>query len=165
MPVNVSPLIHIEIAVRDVNVAVAFLERVFGAKRTQQERVRLINEAALGVLKVEHVQLGNVVLQFVEPLVDIGDVYSEHLRKKGPGVHNLTFQVDNVVETATLLAKEGAPTLFTVPLNWEKLLGTDKVRENVPPVYMVGSEEIVGFRLELYENPAKGFVDGLQFLQ
>ena len=156
MPVNVSPLVHIEIVVRDVNAAVAFLERVFGAERTEQDVVSFLNETSLGFFKIEHMQLGNVVLQFVEPLPEGGDVWAEHLRKKGPGVHNLTFQVDNVLETSEILAKEGAPTLFTLPLNWEKLVGPDNVRENVPPVYMVGSEEIVGFRLELCENPLKG---------
>jgi catechol 2,3-dioxygenase-like lactoylglutathione lyase family enzyme len=156
MPVNVSQLVHIEIVVRDVNSAVAFLERVFGAERTEPDIVKFLNEAAAGLLKVEHVQLGNVVLQFIEPSPEGGDVWAEHLRKKGPGVHNLTFQVDNVLETSEILAKEGAPTLFTMPLNWEKLVGPDNVRENAPPVYMVGSEEIVGFRLELFENFLKG---------
>lgn len=155
MPVNVSPLAHIEIVVRDVNAAVAFLKRTFGAERTEPDIVKFLNETAAGLVKVEHVQLGNVVLQFIEPSPEGGDVWAEHLRKKGPGVHNLTFQVDNVLETSEILAKEGAPTLFTMPLNWEKLAGPGNVRENAPPVYMVGSEEIVGFRLELFENFSK----------
>jgi len=153
MPVNVSPLVHIEIVVRDADAAADFLERVFGANRIEEDLVRLLNETSLGLLKIEHVQLGNVVLQFIEPLSDGGDVWAEHLRKKGPGVHNITFQVDDVVETAEVLAREGAPTLFTFPLDWEKLFGADKVRQNVAPVHMVGSEEIVGFRLELFESP------------
>jgi catechol 2,3-dioxygenase-like lactoylglutathione lyase family enzyme len=155
MPVNVSPLVHIEIVVRDVNAAVAFLEKVFGTERTQQDQVKFLNETSLGLLKVEHVQLGNVVLQFIEPLPEGGDVWAEHLRKKGPGVHNLTFQVDDVLEAAAILDKEGAPTLFTMPLNWERLYEADKLRKDTPPVHMVGSEEIVGFRLELYESPVK----------
>ena len=155
MPASVSPLVHIEIVVRDANRAAAFLEKVFGAERTEQDVVSFLNETSLGFFKIEHMQLGNVVLQFVEPLPEGGDVWAEHLRKKGPGVHNLTFQVDNVLETASILEKEGAPTLFTLPLDWEKLVGPDKVRANIPPVYMVGSEEIVGFRLELFENPSK----------
>jgi catechol 2,3-dioxygenase-like lactoylglutathione lyase family enzyme len=153
MPVNVSPLVHIEIVVRDADAAANFLEKVFGANRIEEDLVRLLNETSLGLLKIEHVQLGNVVLQFIEPLSDGGDVWAEHLRKKGPGVHNITFQVDDVVETAEVLAREGAPTLFTFPLDWEKLFGADKVRQNVAPVHMVGSEEIVGFRLELFESP------------
>jgi len=153
MPVNVSPLVHIEIVVRDAEAAADFLGRVFGAKRTEEDLVSLLNETALGLLKVEHVQLGNIVLQFIEPLSEGNDVWAEHLRKKGPGVHNLTFQVDNVMDTAAVLAKEGAPTLFTFPLDWAKLFGANKVREDAAPVHMVGSEEIVGFRLELFESP------------
>ena len=125
MPVNVSPLVHIEIVVRDADAAANFLEKVFGANRIEEDLVRLLNETSLGLLKIEHVQLGNVVLQFIEPLSDGGDVWAEHLRKKGPGVHNITFQVDDVVETAEVLAREGAPTLFTFPLDWEKLFGAD----------------------------------------
>ncbi|MBM4444332.1 MAG: hypothetical protein FJ020_03385 [Chloroflexi bacterium] len=153
MSVNVSPLVHIEIVVRDANAAADFLERVFGAKKTEADLVRLLNETALGLLKVEHVQLGNVVLQFIEPLSEGNDVWAEHLRRKGPGVHNLTFQVDNVTETSEVLAREGAPTLFTFPLDWGKLFGANNVRGDAAPVYMVGSEEIVGFRLELFESP------------
>jgi catechol 2,3-dioxygenase-like lactoylglutathione lyase family enzyme len=154
MPVNVSPLVHIEIVVRDADAAADFLDRVFGAKRTEEDLVKLLNETALGLLKVAHVQLGNVVLQFIEPLSEGNDVWAEHLRKKGPGVHNLTFQVDNVRETAEVLAREGAPTLFTFALDWGRLFGANKVREDAAPVYMVGSEEIVGFRLELFESPS-----------
>ncbi len=153
MPVNVSPLVHIEIVVRDADAAADFLEKVFGAERTEEDLVSLLNETALGLLKVEHVQLGSIVLQFIEPLSEGNDVWAEHLRKKGPGVHNLTFQVDSVVETAKVLAEAGAPTLFTFPLDWEKLFGAGKVRDDAAPVYMVGSEETVGFRLELFESP------------
>ena len=155
MKIEVSPLVHIEIVARDVNAAVDFLERVFGAKRTEPELVSLLNEVAAGLLKVEHVELGNVVLQFIEPMEDGQDAWAEHLRKKGPGVHNLTFQVDDLGRAATALAAAGAPTLFTMDLDWAKVWGPELVREDVPPVHMIGSEEIVGFRLELAENPMK----------
>jgi catechol 2,3-dioxygenase-like lactoylglutathione lyase family enzyme len=155
MPVEVSPLVHIEIVVRDINAAVDFLEKVFGAKRTEPELVRFLNETAAGLLKVEHVELGNVVLQFIEPMADGQDVWAEHLRKKGPGVHNLTFQVGDLNQAAAALAEAGAPTLFTMDLEWGRFMEPELVRENVPPVHMIGSEEIVGFRLELTENPMK----------
>jgi len=70
MPVDMSPLVHIETVIRDVNTAEDFLERVFGAKRTELEPVNILNEAAAGSLKLKHVQPGNVVLQFIEPMVD-----------------------------------------------------------------------------------------------
>lgn len=156
MPVDVSPLVHIEIVVRDIAAAVGFLEKVFGAKRTEPELVRFLNETAAGLLKIEHVELGSVVLQFIEPMPDGQDAWAEHLRKKGPGVHNLTFQVGDLTRAAAALAEAGAPTLFTMDLEWAKLHGPELVRENVPPVHMIGSEEIVGFRLELAEDPVKG---------
>jgi catechol 2,3-dioxygenase-like lactoylglutathione lyase family enzyme len=155
VPVTVSPLVHIEIVVRDADAAADFLERVFGAKRTEPEFVKFLNETAAGLLKIEHVELGNTVLQFIEPLTDGGDLWAEHLRKKGPGVHNLTFTVESLEEAAATLAREGAPTLLTFDLDWAKLLGPDVVRKDMPPVHMVGSEEIVGFRLELAEDPIK----------
>jgi catechol 2,3-dioxygenase-like lactoylglutathione lyase family enzyme len=155
MKIEVSPLVHIEIVVRNANAAVEFLERVFGAKRTEPELVNFLNKTAAGLLKVEHVELGNVVLQFIEPMVDGGDAWAEHLRKKGPGVHNLTFMVSDINQAAATLAEAGAPTLFTMDLDWAKLWGPELVKENVPPVHMIGSEEIVGFRLELTENPMK----------
>ena len=155
MPIDVSPLVHIEIVVRDINAAVNFLEKVFGAKRTEPELVRFLNETAAGLLKIEHVQLGDVVLQFIEPMADGQDTWAEHLRKKGPGVHNLTFQVGNLNQAVAALAEAGAPTLFSMDLEWAKLHGAEVVRENVSPVHMIGSEDIVGFRLELAENPMK----------
>ena len=155
MPIEVSPLVHIEIVVRDVDAAVDFLEKVFGAKRTEPELVGFLREAAAGLLKVEHVEMGNTVLQFIEPREDGKDAWAEHLRKKGPGVHNLTFQVSDMEQAASTLVDSGAPTLFTMDLDWKKLWGQETLREDIPPVHMVGSEEIVGFRLELFENPMK----------
>jgi hypothetical protein len=70
MPVDVSPLVYIETVIRDVNATEDFLERVFAAKRTEPELVNFLNEAVAGSLKLKHVELGNVVLQFIEPMVD-----------------------------------------------------------------------------------------------
>jgi len=103
---------------------------------------------------VVHVDLGGTVIQFIEPLVDEG-LWAEHLRTKGPGVHNLTFVVDDLTEAVRLLQDEGAPVLLEMQFDWSQMLG-DLARPDVPPVTMVGSEEKLGFRLELAENPAKG---------
>jgi len=43
MPVDVSPLVHIETVIRDVNATEDFLEGVFGAKRTELEPVNFLN--------------------------------------------------------------------------------------------------------------------------
>jgi catechol 2,3-dioxygenase-like lactoylglutathione lyase family enzyme len=152
MAVSVSPLVHIEIVVHDAEEAAAFLSRVFGAQKTQEEFANFLSGPAA---KVVHVQLGNVVLQFIQPIVQQG-LWAEHLRKKGPGVHNLTFLVDDLPATVKALDKEGARVLLEMPFDWSGLFGSENVRADVPPVTMVGSEETVGFRLELAESPVKG---------
>lgn len=152
MAVKVSPLVHIEIVVRDAEEAAAFLSRVFGAQKTQEAFANFLSGP---FAKVVHVELGSVVLQFIQPLVDQG-LWAEHLREKGPGVHNLTFLVDDLPAAVNALDREGARVLLEMPFDWTKLFGPESVRADVPPVTMVGSEETVGFRLELAESPTKG---------
>lgn len=151
MAIQVSPLIHIEVVVRDAEEAAATLNRVFGAEKTQLEFAQFLTSP---MAKVVHVDLGGTVIQFVEPLVDEG-LWAEHLRTKGPGVHNLTFVVDDVKEAVHLLEDEGAPILLEMRFDWSQL-APDLARPNPSPVLMVGSEEKLGFRLELSENPMKG---------
>ncbi len=156
MTARVSPLVHIEIVVRDAEEAYRFLNKVFGAEKTQLEFARMLDGPANHVV---HVELGGVVLQFIEPRVE-GTLWSEHLKKKGPGVHNLTFAVENMAETVKALENEGAPVLLQFPINWaelDKLTPSDvNFEADAPPVHMIGSEEKIGFRLELAEGPIEG---------
>lgn len=152
MAVSVSPLVHIEIVVRDAEEAAAFLSRVFGAEKTQEAFANFLSSP---FARVVHVQLGNVVLQFIQPVVQQG-LWADHLREKGPGVHNLTFLVDDLPEAVAALNREGAPVLLEMPFDWTALFGAENVRADVPPVTMIGTEEKVGFRLELAESPVKG---------
>ena len=73
--------------------------------------------------------------------------------KKSPGVHNLTFVVDNIKEVISAMEKEGVGPLVSFPLDWGKLLGPENVKENVPPVHMVNTMDILGFHIELSERP------------
>ncbi len=153
MPVELSPLVHIEIVVPDADEAYRFLNKVFGAEKTQIEFASFLDGPAAHVI---HVELGGVVLQFIEPRME-GTSWSDFLKEKGAGVHNLTFTVENMDEAAKAMEKEGAPVLFTFPLDWsqlEKLLppGT-KLKPDTPPVHMIGGHEKVGFRFELAESP------------
>ena len=154
MTVEISPLAHIEAVVRDADAAAEFLIKVFGVQRVQADLVEFLNESFSEQFKIVHVELGQIVLQFVEPLSE-ESLWAEHLREKGPGIHNLTFGVDDVQKAAAIMAQEGAPTLMTFDLDWAKLLEPSTIREDVPPVHIIGSEEILGFRLELNESPVR----------
>lgn len=154
MVIDLSPLVHIEIVVRDAEKAFEFLNRVFGAEKTEIEFANFLSRSP--VAKVVHVQLGNVILQFIEPTGEkVKTLWSEHLEEKGPGVHNLTFLVKDVKAAAKALKEEGAKTLLKMSFDWTKLLNPEDLREKIPPVHMIGGEDIVGFRFELAESPNK----------
>ena len=153
MPVKVSPLVHIEIVVPDADEAYRFLNKVFGAQKTQLEFANFLDGS---VAHVVHVELGGVVLQFIEPRME-GTLWSDFLKEKGPGIHNLTFLVDDIDEAVKALEDEGVPLLLKFPLNWAQLSrffppGVT-LRPDVPPVHMMGGEDKVGFRFELTESP------------
>ena len=153
MPVKVSPLVHIEIVVRDAEEAYRFLNKVFGAEKTQLEFANMLDGPTNHVV---HVELGGVVLQFIEPRAE-GTLFSNFLKETGPGVHNLTFTVDNMDEAVKALEDEGAPVLLKFPLDWARLAeflppGVT-LKPDIPPIHMIGSEEKVGFRFELGESP------------
>ncbi|MBW2622523.1 MAG: VOC family protein [Deltaproteobacteria bacterium] len=151
MPVNISPLVHIEIVVRDAKRAYQFLHNVFGAEKVQEDFANFLDGPANRVI---HVELGGVVLQFIQPLAE-GTSWYEQLAAHGPGVHNLTFVVDDVEEAARLLEEEGVTDRFTFPLDWGQLLGPENVKPDPRPVYMINTMDKLGFRLELAESPAR----------
>ena len=152
MVIEISPLMHIEIVVRDADKAYEFLHRVFGAKKVEENTADYLSR--FPATKVVHVQLSNVVLQFIEPLTD-GTIWADHLREKGPGVHNLNFNVRNVKEVGKVFKQEGLKTIFKLRLDWNELVNPEDLRPDVPPVYMLEANNIVGFRFEFQEIPYK----------
>ncbi len=97
MVIEVSPLIHIEIVVQDAEKAYKLLNRIFGAQKVEEDIANYLSHSP--AVKVIHVQLGNVILQFIEPLTE-GTLWYDHLKEKGPGVHNLNCYVKDVKEVA-----------------------------------------------------------------
>ncbi len=160
MSVQISPLVHIEIVVRDAEEVYRFLNRIFGAQKTQLQFAKFLDDARLpdgsAINHVLHVELGGVVLQFIQPILE-GTLWSDFLKEKGPGVHNLTFIVDNINEAVKAFDAESMPVLLSFPLDWERMASfipsTGAIRKDNPPVHMLGGEEKVGFRFELAESP------------
>ncbi len=151
MPVQLSPLVHIEMVVRDADAAYQFLHEALGAEKVQEEFADFLDGE---LARVVHVGLGDVVLQFITPLVEAGTWY-EQLRDNGPGVHNLTFVVDDMRETLKALEKEGVRPKFSFPLDWGSIIGPENVKPDVQPVYMIDTMDKLGFHLELSETPWK----------
>ena len=151
MAITLSPLVHIEIVVNDAEAAYRFLKNVFGAEKVQEEFAEFLDSEFARVI---HVGLGDVVLQFVQPLIKEGSWY-EQLNKYGPGVHNLTFLVDNIPETVKNLEDEGIAPLASFSLDWSQLFGPENLKDEINPVYMMDTMERIGFHLELAESPLK----------
>ena len=154
MVIEVSPLVHIEVVVPDAEKAYQFLHNIFGAKKVEEDLAE--NLSSIGVIKAVHVQLGNLIIQFIEPTGDdIETTWSKFLKQKGPGLHNITFRVKDVKEAAKAFKQEGVKTELKFRVDWSKLINPKDLREKPPKVYMIGGDDIVGFKFELSENPWK----------
>jgi catechol 2,3-dioxygenase-like lactoylglutathione lyase family enzyme len=152
---RVSPMLHIELTVPDAEETCRFLSAVFGSEKVEMRFADFLDSE---FMRVVHVNLNNVVLQYCQPLMEAGSWY-EQLRDKGPGVHNITFIVDNMDETMSAIEGNGVKDLFTFPLEWGELIGVENVKPNVPPVHMVDTMDLLGFHLELGERPSEKKMD------
>lgn len=177
MKANVSSvLLNFEIVVPDAEEAYRLLHNVFGAEKVQENFFKFLDSS---FLKIIHVNLGGVVLQLIQPhpagswqvqkvekgvkvnnftfhVKDLQDAASwqAQLQKNGAGLHNITLIVDNIHKAVEALKGEGAPVMYSVDVDWAKILGPENVKPNPNPVYMINTMEKLGFNLELFESPS-----------
>lgn len=152
MVVNFQDLMHIEISVPDAEKAYQILHNVFGAEKVQEEFAGFLNG---DYNKVIHVGLGDVVLQFIEPQVE-GSSWDNQLKIKGPGVHNLTFNVEGADDAANEMERLGGiKPLFTFDLEWKNMVPAEVLKTEVGKVYMMDTMDKLGFHLEFGDNPLK----------
>jgi catechol 2,3-dioxygenase-like lactoylglutathione lyase family enzyme len=152
MTVNFLDLVHIEISVPNAEEAYQILHNVFGAEKVQEEFAGFLDGE---YNKVIHVGLGDVVLQFIEPVAE-GSSWDTQLKTKGSGVHNLTFGVESAEDTANEMEKLGGiKPLFTFDLEWGNVIPPEFLNPGVGKVYMMDSMEKLGFHLEFGDSPFK----------
>ncbi len=156
MTVNFLDLVHIEITVPNAEEAYQILHNVFGAEKVQEEFAGFLDGE---YNKVIHVGLGDVVLQFIEPLAE-GSSWDAQLKTKGSGVHNLTFGVESAEDTANEMERLGGmKPLFTFDLEWGNMIPPQLLKSGVKKVFMMNSMEKLGFHLEFGDNPVKDRVN------
>ncbi|KKL91247.1 hypothetical protein LCGC14_1896580 [marine sediment metagenome] len=156
MTVNFLDLVHIEITVPNAEEAYQILHNVFGAEKVQEEFAGFLDGE---YNKVIHVGLGDVVLQFIEPLAE-GSSWDAQLKTKGSGVHNLTFGVESAEDTAKEMERLGGmKPLFTFDLEWGNMIPPQLLKPGVKKVFMMNSMEKLGFHLEFGDNPVKDRVN------
>ena len=159
----VSPMMHIELVTPDIEKTYELLHEVFGSEKVEIEFANFLNSP---ISRVIHVNLGNVVLQYIQPTVKIENEFGSWyklLEKNGSYVHNITFIVDDLDDVVEKFKKEGIEPLFTFPLQWEKL--NENIKSKMKPVHMMNTMEKLGFYMEFGEIPTeeerKAFSDKL----
>ncbi len=99
---------HVAIAVENLDETLAQFERLFGAKAHHRETI-----AGDGV-EVATVNLGNTCIEFVEGKTP-GSPTRKYIDKKGPGIHHLAFEVDDIASAMDALAAAGAELIDRAP--------------------------------------------------
>ncbi|MBR9909274.1 MAG: hypothetical protein GYB33_02850 [Gammaproteobacteria bacterium] len=151
MTIKLSPLVHIEIVVHDADAAYELLQRVFGATKVEEPFADQLQNMG-GLVRIIHVELGGTILQLIEPS-DYGS-WAEQLKSSGPGVHNITYQVDHISHAIKALADEGCKTQSQLPIDLKLLLGADTPAPAEPNACMIDTRDKLGFRLELFHKPS-----------
>jgi methylmalonyl-CoA epimerase len=99
---------HLGVAVEDLDAAVATYERLFGAELEHRETVQEQGVEAASL---------RVGSDRVELLASLGEdtAVGKFLAKRGPGVHHVAYEVDDVGEALDELAAQGAELIDERP--------------------------------------------------
>jgi methylmalonyl-CoA epimerase len=105
---SVQDIHHVGVAVDDLDAAVDVYLRLFGAELEQRERVveQGVEAASLrvGESRVE-------LLAALAPETPVG----KFLAKRGPGMHHVAFEVDDLAAELDRLAADGAELIHDTP--------------------------------------------------
>jgi methylmalonyl-CoA/ethylmalonyl-CoA epimerase len=99
---------HVAVAVTDLDEAVASYERLFGAEVEHREAV-----ADQGV-EAASLRVGDGRVELLAPLGPDTPV-GRFLATRGPGMHHLAFEVDDVGQELERLAADGTPLIDEQP--------------------------------------------------
>jgi hypothetical protein len=108
--------------VRDVNktaryyqsmgIAAIQPQAMFDSSSITDVKVYGKNPKAKITTKTRKIQIGPVVYEFIQPLEGEG-IYKEYLDRKGEGIIDLTFTVDDLDREKAKLVEKGVPVIFS----------------------------------------------------
>ena len=99
---------HVAIAVENLDETVERFEKLFGAKVEHREVISGYN------VEVATVNLGNTCIEFVEGKTP-DSATRKYIEKKGPGIHHIAFEVEDIAAAIATLAAGGAEMIDTSP--------------------------------------------------
>lgn len=145
---NLSPLLHVELAVDDLDDPCALLQRLFGSEKVESGFAEFLS--SLGSLDIVHVNLGNVVLQYCLPKTE-DSPWAQLLARRGRAIHNITWLVRDMSETVAALAQQDVQDLRSFSLDFGQLVGRENLPEHLAPQRIVDLMPRLGFHMELTE--------------
>jgi methylmalonyl-CoA/ethylmalonyl-CoA epimerase len=100
---------HIAILVADIDEALTFWRDALGLK------LEHVEEVASQEVKVAFLPLGGHAIELVQPMGETSSLAS-YLAKRGPGLHHLCFEVDDVEAALTRLKEQGVRLINKQPV-------------------------------------------------
>jgi len=106
--VDARAIHHLGVAVDDLDAALVTYERFFGAELEHRATVPEQGVEAAAVL------VGSGRVELLRPLEDDSPV-GKFLAKRGPGMHHVAFEVEDIVAALESLKREGAELVDAEP--------------------------------------------------
>jgi len=120
---------HIAIAVDDLDVAVRLYEEKFHAKISHREYIERDG------VEIAVIEVGATSIELIAPRSEKSPIHG-YLAKKGPGIHHIAFEVDDIESAVAALraagvrlidekprpGKEGSLVAFLHPESTQKIL-------------------------------------------
>ncbi len=130
---------HVAIAVRDLDAAIDYYERAFGATVEHREIIETdgVEEALLNVAES--------YIQLLTPTRETSPV-AKAIAKRGEGLHHIGYRVDDCAEALAAMIAAGATPIDTVPRPGSR-------NTTVAFIHPKGS---FGTLIELVQESAKG---------
>lgn len=99
---------HIGIAVQKLDEQVAWYRDVLGLKFLGYE------EVPSQKVRVAMFEVGQTHIELLEPTAPDSPI-AKHIEKKGPGIHHLAYEVDNLTQTIAHLQSNSVQMIDTAP--------------------------------------------------
>ncbi len=133
---KIKKINHVALVVRDINEALGFWRDALGIELVHQEDVPR-EKSAIAFLPVSESEI-----ELVQPTSDDSGV-AKYLDKRGPGMHHLCLEVDDINGMLSQLKTKGVQLIHEAPV----------VTENGKKYAFIHPKAAFGVLVELYELP------------
>jgi methylmalonyl-CoA/ethylmalonyl-CoA epimerase len=127
---------HIAVVVEDVSTALSFWQRALGLNLSHTER----NEGE--EVEIAFLPVGQSEIELIAPISENSGV-AKFLANRGPGLHHLCIEVDDIAASMAQLAANGAQLINETP----------RTRDDGTRYAFVHPKSTGGVLVELYELP------------